>query len=143
MQEYSTIVILQWLYERYLIVFLLCFLGSFIRDVFDTIVSLSKIDIRKILVSTVFCSIIDTAILDNLSMDIGVYVAICVFTGMWSYDIMRYATNFKFILRFLKYFAKSFMGAAGKSFSDTINDLDDDGNLIEKQEEEEDDDKKT
>ena len=137
MQEYSILILAQWLYDKYLMVFILCFLGNYLKDSLDTIKSLSKINIRKILVSTIFCSIIDTAILDNFSVSFSVYVLICFFTGMWSYKIMEYATNWKFILRFLKYLVKSFTGAVGKSLSETLDDLDDDGNLKTTNEEQE------
>ena len=50
---------------------------------------------------------------------------------------MEYATNWKFILRFLKYLVKSFTGAVGKSLSETLDDLDDDGNLKTTNEEQE------
>lgn len=129
MQEYSIFVLAQWLYDKYLMVFILCFLGSYLKDTIDTMKSLSKINIRKILVSTIFCSVIDTAILDYFCVTFSVYVLICFFTGLWSFKIMEYATNWKFILRFVTYLVKSFTGVVWKSFYETLDDFDSDGNL--------------
>ena len=97
MNHYNIMDLLDFLYNKFMISFIICVFGSFSRDVIDTIKNHTKLNVGVTLVTALFggvitCMILDIA--DNISF--GEFVFLAYFIGLWSYQIFNIVTNKKF-----------------------------------------------
>jgi hypothetical protein len=109
----------------YLIIFFICLIGSLVRDIFDSITNLNHINIKKILISVVFTSVILEAVLKYLNLSIELYVCVCFFSGMWSFKILELAMDITVVKMLLKNILKNSKNTIGESIADTIEELSD------------------
>lgn len=109
------------------IIFFICFVGALTRDTLDTISNLTHISIKKILVSAIFSSVLLAAIFDMVSLNsMAICVFVCFFVGLWSFDILKVAMNWKVVKTILKHVLKNSKDIIGKSIADSITEIDDD-----------------
>lgn len=124
MQEFTLIVLLNWIYQKFSLIFVICLLGCFIRDLMDTMKNCTKINIKQDIISAFACSIILAAVLDDVLISFSEYIFICFFTGIWSFKILEYILNWKFAKILLKNLFKIIESNIGKAFNNTIDELD-------------------
>ena len=78
MNKLTLVSLLDWLYQDYSIIFLLCLLGSFTHDIYDTAKNNTKINVKSIISSSLICSILLSVVIDHLNKySIDVKIAIC------------------------------------------------------------------
>lgn len=116
--------LVEYFFNQFLFVFIVCLLGSFVRDCTDTIKNLSSINLKKVFISTLFCSIGLTALFDYISFKFSLTILICFFSGMWSYKLLEAATNWFVVKTFLKHFLGRVKSDVGNAVSDTLNEID-------------------
>ena len=125
MHDITLSVLLDYL-SMYFIIFFVCFVGSLIRDIFDTISNLNHINLKKIIISVVFISVILKAVLDMVDIPLTMCVLVCFFSGMWSFKLLEIAMNWKVIKTLTKNILINSKDAVCKSVAKTIEELSDD-----------------
>lgn len=102
-------ILLEFLYNRFAVTFLMCLLGSLIRETMTSSKKNSALNIPKIVASTIFSTFLMCAAADYLKINIpfSIYAVVCILLGMWAYVIIKFALNGKFMTSLLKVFAKS------------------------------------
>lgn len=132
-------VLLNWLYQKYVFIFIICLLGAFIRDIADTYKNKTTINIKKIISSSLICSLILTAIMDYITnISVSLYVLICFFTGLWSLNIIDYVMNWKFVKRVIGRILGSVKNNVANSVAATLDEIDNE-NKFEEEENKKDD----
>lgn len=119
MQELSFNIILDYLY-RYALTLVICLLGSFTRDAYDTIKRGTRINIMRIFISSIFSSILLCAIGDYVKLEFAIYVFATFFAGLWSFSLLETSFNGKFIIVFLKFFLANIASPLSKALSTAI-----------------------
>lgn len=153
MNQFTLALFIDYMYNRFILTFVLCLLGALSKDLYDTIKNLNKINISRILVSSLFGSITMSALLDVVNWKFSIHVLVCFFTGMWAFKLLEFAMNWNIVKAFLKALFKQSKGVISKTITETISDIeesnkDDDEKSTDKEaktdneeEEKEDDDK--
>ena len=111
--------LLEYLYKKFLVSFILALIGSFMKESLKT-AKLKKMDLMKIMVSAIFSSVIICALVDYIKIPFGIYAAVCVIAGMWGYQLLSLALNATFMKKFLCNLFKNTKASALKSLSDTL-----------------------
>ena len=127
MNKLTLISLLDWLYQDYSIIFLLCLLGSFTHDIYDTAKNNTKINVKSIISSSLICSILLSVVIDRLNKySIDVKIAISFFIGMWSNNIIGYMINWNFVKKLFYNYLKNTEGTISKSISTTLDEIEND-----------------
>ena len=122
MYDFSLTVILDYLY-RYALTLVICLLGSFTRDAYDTMKSGTRINMLKIFASSIFSAMIICAAIGYFKLSFSVYVFISFFMGIWSFSILEKAFDTKFVSRFARHFFSAIATPVTKALSDTMEDI--------------------
>lgn len=131
MDTVSVTILLEYLYNKYLVTFMLCLMGSFMKETMLLSKKYKKINLRKIMLSGFFSSLIVCALTDYVSMTFAVYSVVCVLFGMWGYQLLLLFLNTNFIKKLVSIFLKNISGPLSKYASDldeSIKDIDIDEN---------------
>lgn len=108
------------------LVFFICFVGSLSKDIIDTIKKLNHIEVKKDLISALFCSLGLTAIFEHYKLSIGTCVFVCFFVGIWSFEILKLAMDWQVVRTLLKHFFKNSKNVLSNSLAETIEEMDND-----------------
>ena len=112
--------------SNFVTIFFVCLMGSFTRDIFDTIVKLNKINIKKIVISAIFITIVLMAVFEYWSVEsLGLIVFLCFFSGLWSFKLLKLALDQKVVTAILKNIFKNSKDTLSKALTETINDVED------------------
>jgi hypothetical protein len=133
MHEFTLALLIDYLYNKFLMAFVISLLGAFTRDVMDTYKNLSKINISKVVCSSIFSSVILSAIIDIVNWNFSVHVVVCFFTGLWSHKLLEFVMDWNIVKTFLVNILKNTKGTVAQSISETIKEVDDKDNSKEEQ----------
>ena len=122
MDAVSVNILLEYLYKRYIVTFLLCLVGAFIKESTMSTAKVKKISILKILSPSIFSSVLICALSDYMKVPFGVYTGICIVTGMWSYPLVKLFLSIKFIKQILRAALANIGGALGRKLTDISED---------------------
>ena len=124
MNEFTIISFLDWLYQDYSMVFLICLIGSFTHDIYDTAKNNTKINVKSIISSSLICSILLSVVTDYFyKYSINTRIAICFFVGMWSNNIIGYIMNWDFVKTLFRNYLKNAKGVAQKTLNSTLEEI--------------------
>lgn len=129
MEEFTFTLLLDYLYHRFSITFILTMLGVVIRILMSSVSSKQKVSIGEVLASTMFSTILMCAIAEAIQIAFTLYVLICVVAGMWNTKIVNLAMNSKFMTKLVTKYLKNIAGPVAKTLTDT---LDDENNGVDK-----------
>lgn len=118
MDPVSINILLEYLYKRYIVTFLLCLVGAFIKESTMSTAKVKKISILKILSPSIFSSVLICALSDYMKVPFGVYMGICIVTGMWGSSLVKLFLNAKFIKHLLTTGLARLGGTLGRKLSD-------------------------
>lgn len=128
MEQFTFTLLLDYIYHKFAITFILCMIGIVIRLLMKNVNVKQKIGIGKVIASTMFSTILMCAIGEWIDFEFTVYVLVCVIVGMWSMAIVQLVMDSKFMTKFLNKYLKSIAGPVAKSLSDALeegnNDVD-------------------
>jgi len=110
MDVISLNILLEYLYKRFVVTFLLCLVGAFIKESTVT----GKISFTKILSSTIFSSVLICVLMDYVEVPFSLFAAITILVGMWSSSLIKLFLNLKFIQSLGKTLIKNISGPAAK-----------------------------
>ena len=122
MDVVSINILLEYLYKRYIVTFLLCLVGAFIKESTLSTAKVKKISVLRILSPSIFSSVLICALSDYIKVPFSVYTGICVLTGMWSYPVLKLFMSIKFIQKILKAVIANITGPLGKALTDISED---------------------
>ena len=126
MEDLSIDVLLEFLYNRFAVTFLLCMIGSITREMFlPTKKKKSQLlNIKKIVTSTVFSTFLMCTFADYIDLTFSAYAVLSILCGIWGLIIVQIAVNENFVQKLLLKFAEklpeSLAKAAAQSASETI-----------------------
>jgi hypothetical protein len=118
-------VLLDYVLNRFLIVFMLCILGSLTRDVYDTILHLTPISIKQILISSISSTVVLCAVFEYVAFNIATCVLVCFCAGIWSFKFLEILMNWEYVKTFLSHILKNTKTVVGTSLSETIEEIND------------------
>lgn len=132
MQYISYAVLLDYILNRFLVVFAIVFFGSLVKDIYDTFINLSPISIKRILISSLFGTVVLCAVVESVKLSISAFVLVCFLSGVWSFKILEYMMSWKFVKVLIKNIFKSTKTVIGDAVSETLEDLNDEESSEEK-----------
>ena len=107
MNDLTFSVLLEFLYNRFAVTFVMCFVGSWMRGVFMNNKNERKIfDIKRVVISTLFSTFLMCACSVYLNLKVEVYILLSVLCGMWGLAIMKLVMSENFLLLLVKNFSK-------------------------------------
>lgn len=135
MNEFTIDILLEFLYKKFAITFVLCFFGSVMRKLFS---SKTKTDpnnkknlVGEVIISAVFSTFLMCAVADYVNIDLHfeVYAIISILIGIWGLKIITIVVDGKFLINFIKNLAKNatnnpVIKSAIQSASDTLSEND-------------------
>ena len=103
MNEITVYVLLEFLYNKFAVTFLLCLIGAGTREVFRSTKDKDskRLDIKKIATSTVFSTFLMCACAEYIDLPFSVYAIASIVCGMWGLALINLVLNGKFINKFL------------------------------------------
>lgn len=126
--------LLEYLYNKFAVTFILCLIGAFLKQ--STLNSssrkVSKIKISSLLSPAIFSTILICAISEYLEVSFSVYAVICVLAGMWSSILLKLFLSISFIKKIVAMLLRNIAGPISKYSKEIAEELDD----IEKEEKE-------
>lgn len=124
MNEISVDILLEFLYNKFAVTFLMCLIGACIRESLASSKKSDTLNIKKIVASTVFSTFLMCACADYLDIPFSVYAIVSIFCGMWGLALVKLAMNGKFVHSLLVNIAKKFADPIVKSAIDSASNLD-------------------
>ena len=116
--------LLDYILNRFLVVFIICFIGSFVKDLYDTYLNLSPIYIKRITISSMFAAVVLCAGFEYFEVSIALFVLICFFSGIWSFKVLEVMMNWEMVKVLLKHLFKNTKTIIGNAVSETMEELD-------------------
>ena len=114
----------------FLVILVVCFIGAYAKDTFDTITGKSSdIQYRKVVFSSLVVAIIMWGFQDLLSSRLGGFkqlVAMAVFMGLISYDLTTRLSEWEVVRKVLSVAGVKLLESLKESISDTPKKDDDD-----------------
>ena len=124
MDQLTFTLLLDYLYHKFAVTFVICIIGVMIKVISNTIGTGQKISISKMIASTMFSTVLMCAIGEFVYINFSLYVLLSVVIGMWSNSIISFALNSKFMSKLLlKYFKKT-IGPVAKTISEALEEED-------------------
>lgn len=124
MDQITFTLLLDYVYRKFAVTFVICIFGVLAKTITTTMGTRNRISISKMIVSTMFSTVLMCAIGEFININFSLYVLLSVIIGMWSDSIISFALNGKFMKKVLfKYFKKT-IGPVAESISDALNEED-------------------
>lgn len=138
MDDITVYVLLEFLYNRFAVTFILCSFGAIVREtILSTKPNKSKrLNIKKFVISTMFSTFLVCACSEYIDLPIGVYLIFCIFCGIWGIRLMNIAASGSFFKKFTDAIAKIVSNPVLKSAFETASDVFEEQEKEEKSEEE-------
>lgn len=103
--------IIDYLLNNYLVSFVMCLLGSLLKDISENLRNSKKLNIRKIFISTLFSSFLAASIMDFLITKLAFpFVIFCdLLIGVWGFWILQWVTSYPNFYAFISKMFKNFV----------------------------------
>ena len=124
MDSISFAMLLEYLYQKFIVTFILCLIGSFIKESIGGTTKPTRLNPLKILVSALFASILMCAVVDYIDLPFSIYALIAVVVGIWSPQLVQTVMNAKFMKRFTRNFFKQVSDPIAKAAVAAAEELD-------------------
>lgn len=122
MDVISLSILLEYLYRKFMVTFILCLIGATIRESLNT-VKLTKINVKKLLASVVVASVIMCAVVDYVRIPFSIYTVACIIFGIWSPTILKFIMHSKFMALLLSKIFKRVGDPVIKAAIDTMDEM--------------------
>lgn len=124
MDSFTSSILLEYFYE-YSVTFILSIIGISIKELMVTntdIRTIKKINIPRMIVSSVICSFVICAAIEYMHMPFGVYVLICVIVGIWSEVLVNIILNKNIMSKIALKVAKTVLPAPARDVIEAVMD---------------------
>lgn len=115
--------LLNYLYNDFTVSFVICLSGAIIKDLIDTYKNNTRINIKQIILATIFTTILLCAIRVYIDINFNIYILVCIVSGMWGDEILRLFTNSTIVVLILKKVLKLISNPVSDLISETIDDI--------------------
>lgn len=120
--------LLYYVYNRFAVTYLMCFLGVITGKVLSIFssnfkklepIGVLQMALQGALVTVIMCALQDFINIESFNM----YVLLCVFIGIWSPTVVKIITNMKILQRFIVNISKRVKDPIIKAIGDTADQL--------------------
>lgn len=125
----SFTVLLEYLYKKFIVTFILCLIGSFLRESLGGSTKITQISPTRITSSAVFGSIIMCALLEYIKVPFSIYACITIVVGIWSPQLLQLVMDANIMKKFTKNLLKQVKDPIAKAIVSTEQEI---ANEIEK-----------
>lgn len=116
-------ILLEYLYKKFVVTFILCLIGAFIKETMNT-VRLNKLNATRLLASTVLAAALMCALIDYVKIPFSIYAVISIVSGIWAPTLLKLILNITFMKTLIKNIFKNIKDPVAKGLSNTIEELD-------------------
>ena len=85
----------------------------------------NKINIKKIIISSLFGTVLLCGIDSYFKVSFNIYILICVLVGMWGFCILKACSNSGIMLVLLKHILGNIKDPVTKALKDTVDEIED------------------
>lgn len=124
MEQPTFTLLLDYLYSKFAVTFILCIVGVIIKVIITTVNNKQRVSIGKLIASTMFSTFLMCAIGEYIHINFSIYALICVVVGMWSTNLVALFLNSKFISNLTLKYLKKVAGPVAKSISEALDEED-------------------
>lgn len=121
--------VLEYLYDKFILTFILCLIGAIIREMMNT-VKLLSIDIKRMMASVVMASALMCIVVDYVHFQFSIYIVICIVAGVWSPYIMEMVLDSKFMGKLVRGILSGMKGPITKEVAKAMSEMDDEEKSI-------------
>lgn len=125
MDAISLNMLLEYLYKKFAVTFVLILMGSFLKQSTLSTKRVNKINIASVISPTIFSSVLLCAISEYLDIPFSLYAVISILVGMWSLKILRLFLDIKFIKKLTVIILKNISGPLNKYTNKLADDIKD------------------
>lgn len=125
MDTISVAILLEYIYNKFLVTFVLCMVGSLIKETMLLSKKYKKINITKVIMSSLFSSCIVCGLVDYVSMTFSIYSIVCILFGMWGYQLLLLFLNANFMKKLVSVILHNITGPLSKYAKDLDESLKD------------------
>ena len=115
MDQVTITLLLDYLYSKFAVTFILSIIGVVIRMIVNNVNSKQRVSTGRLIASTMFSTVLLCAIGEFAYINFSVYVLLCVIVGMWSTKLVSLVLDSKFMGKFTMKYLKRVSGTAAKS----------------------------
>lgn len=125
MQLTSITELLDYICNTFLVSFIMCLIGSLMRELMSSINDVNNIRLKRVGVSTVFSSFLMSAASTWIKSKVPFagYIFCCLMAGLWGYQLILVATNIKIMMVFVKNILKNISTPLGEAAKETVNEI--------------------
>ena len=122
MDQLTFTLLLDYLYSKFAVTFILCIIGVAIRLISTAVNNKQRVSRGKLIASTMFSTFLMCAVGEYIHINFSVYVFLCVVVGMWSTKIVSLALDSKFMSKVTLKCLKKVASPVAKSISEALDD---------------------
>lgn len=122
MEQPTFTLLLDYLYSKFAVTFILCIIGVAIRLISTAVNNKQRVSRGKLIASTMFSTFLMCAVGEYIHINFSVYVFLCVVVGMWSTKIVSLALDSKFMSKVTLKCLKKVASPVAKSMSEALDD---------------------
>lgn len=120
MNQFTINILLEYLYNIFAVTFLMCLIGSIIRETMISINTSTLMSFRKILASSIFSTILMCAVAKYFKVAFEIYIFLCVMAGLWSIKIIYIAMDLKIVKSILRNLFKNYSDPVSNALSGVL-----------------------
>ena len=124
--------LLEYLYDKFIVTFILCLIGGIIRETASTAMKQKQMNAKRMMASVVLASALMCALVDYVKVPFSIYTIICILVGIWAPVLLKLIMNTKIMMKLVSNIAANMKDPIAKGISTTINELDEDENRDER-----------
>ena len=124
MEQPTFTLLLDYLYSKFAVTFILCIIGVVIKVIITTVNNKQRVSIGKLIASTMFSTFLMCAIGEYIHINFSIYVLLSVVVGMWSTNLVALFLNSKFMSNLTLKYLKKVAGPVAKSISEALDEED-------------------
>lgn len=125
--------ILEYLYNKFIITFILCLIGAIIREMMST-VKMTSINIKRMMASIVMASTLMCVVVDYMDFSFSIYIVVCIVAGIWSPTIMGLVLNSKVMGKIVYALLGHVKEPLAKGVSEALSEIEEESKSKEKDE---------
>lgn len=126
MEAISITILLEYLYKKFVVTFILCLIGAFIKETIGGTSKQKQLNPKRILASSILASALMCAVIDYFTFSFSIYAVLTLIVGIWSPQILDAILSAKFMKRLAKNILKNLKDPVANAIADTVDETDKD-----------------
>ena len=126
MSAISLGMLLEYLYTKFLVTFMLNLMGAFIRESVDK--KIKRLNPKRMIAAAMFSSVLLCAVADYITMSFSLYVLVGIINGIWANAVLTAFLSASFMKKLAMNVFKTVNQSTVKAIGKTIEELEDNTN---------------